>query len=102
MRDAFLWINKNTEKNAYVFGDGINPYVIYYAERKITYNNISHLNSSKEAGYVVLHGFEHQTKELVNYINERTGKEFVPIQAFFFDAEKKQPAVIIYKANWSI
>lgn len=101
MKDAFLWIEENTPKDSVLLGDGIEPYAIYYGERRIVNweTNITKINESViKADYVVLHGFEHQRPELIAYVTNRT-IEFQPVQAFFFDPAGQQPAVIVYKIN---
>ena len=100
MKDAFLWIKENTPKDAVLLGDGIDPYAIYYSERRLAGWSSETINeSTMQADYIVLHGFEHQTKELIDYVNNRTGKDFLPVQAYFFDADRTQPAVIVYKVE---
>lgn len=100
MRDAFVWINENTEKDAVLLGDGIEPYAIYYGERKLTnWSQDTIKEDVMNADYVILHGFEHQTKELLDYVQNGSAGNVSPVQAFFFDSEKKQPAVIIYKVG---
>lgn len=103
MKETFEWIKRNTPVDAVLGGEGIDPYAIYYSERKVVLNyNSSDLSRyTKQADYMILHKFEYQTEELVNYVNENAGenKIFVPIFASFFDAEQKQPAVIVYKVN---
>lgn len=103
MKETFEWIKDNTPVDAVLGGEGIDPYAIYYSERKIVLNYTSNdlPGYSKRADYMILHKFEYQTEALVNYVNENTGenKIFVPIFASFFDAEQKQPAVIVYKVN---
>ncbi len=89
--------------DAVLGGEGIDPYVIYYSERKVVpnYNSSDLPGYTRQADYMILHKFEYQTEELVDYVNANTGenKIFVPIFASFFDAEQKQPAVIVYKIN---
>ncbi|MEK6891370.1 MAG: glycosyltransferase family 39 protein [Nanoarchaeota archaeon] len=97
MKEAFLWINKNTPQNAVILGDGIDPYVIYYGERNYLASNSSILDQNiKDSDYVVLHGFEHQTPELINYVTNNSNK-FAPAYSNFFDPANQQPAVVIYK-----
>jgi 4-amino-4-deoxy-L-arabinose transferase-like glycosyltransferase len=103
MKEAFEWIKDNTEESALIGGEGVDPYVIYYSERKVALNyNASDLQKySKGADYMVLHRFEYQTEKMVNYVNENTGQDkiFIPLYAVFFDVEQKNPAVIVYKVN---
>ena len=102
MKEAFLWVKDNTSKDSVLLGDGIDPYAVYYAERRIVHwgeDNKTISDSVKKSDYVILHGFEHQSKELLDYVNNKTGSEFLPVQAYFFDSARQQPMVIIYKVN---
>ena len=100
MKQAFLWINENTPDDAVILGDAIDPYTIYYAEREIAHWNKTDLKGSlSEVDYIVLHGFEHQSAEVLDYVNNNLSSKLSLVNAVFFDQEQKQPAVIIYKIN---
>ncbi|MBS3091791.1 glycosyltransferase family 39 protein [Candidatus Pacearchaeota archaeon] len=100
MKEAFLWIKDNTPKDAVILGDGIDPYVIYYSERKYEVWNITDLQGSvQKADYIVIHAFEHQTQESANYANNNLSSMLTPQKIVFFDQIQQQPAVVIYKVN---
>lgn len=96
MKEAFLWINENTERSSVVAGDGIDPYLIYYSARVISYFNITSNSFDKNPDYIVLHGFEHQTPELINYVNNHQSS-FASVYANYFDQARQNPAVVIYR-----
>lgn len=99
MKDAFLWINENTPKDSVIMGDGIPLYIIYYAERKVYDYNISNSDGIfANSDYIVLHRFEYQSQELIKLVNENQ-KYLTPVYGNFFDSQKQQPAVIVYKIN---
>jgi hypothetical protein len=99
MKQGFEWIKQNTLKNAVILGQGIDPYAIFYAERKyidwVDYNGTS---TAPKVDYAVLHRFEHQSQEFIDYVSSNPSK-FAPIQGIFFDQEGQQPAVIIYQVR---
>ncbi len=100
MKQAFLWINENTPEDAVLLGDAIDPYTIYYAERGIAHWNKTDLQGSLSGvDYIIIHGFEHQSVEVLDYVNINLSSKLSPVNAVFFDQEQKQPAVIIYKIN---
>lgn len=102
MKEAFLWIKDNTPQDAVLLGDGIDPYAIYYSERKLVIHNETNIEEvSKMADYIILHRFEHQGPELINFVNNHTTSDLTPVKAVFFDAEQTTPAVIIYKVEKS-
>ncbi|HLC31201.1 MAG TPA: glycosyltransferase family 39 protein [Candidatus Nanoarchaeia archaeon] len=97
MKDAFLWIKDQTPSTAVLVGDGIDLYSIYYAERKIiSWNETTFDAVSAKADFVVIHRFEHQPDNAIQYVLANQTR-FVPIHAEFFDSEQKQPAVIVYQ-----
>jgi len=97
IRQAFEWIEQNTLEDAVITGAGFEPYGIYYSNRfALTVSNGSEKDKIGEADYLILHAFTPQPEYLNEYLAENTDK-WQPINAWFFDAEQKQPAVIIYK-----
>lgn len=101
MKSAFIWMNQNLPADATLIGDGIDPYAIYYAERRVRTWNASNLVGSMEgADYAVIHAFEHQQPAVVEYV-QSSPQIFTPIHATFFDASGTQPAVVIYEINKS-
>ncbi len=104
MKEAFLWIKDNTAQNTIIGGDGIDPYVIFYSERipAADRENESIQDYVKRIDYMVLHRFEHQTSELVEYVNANSAGDkalFTPVKAVFFDKTQTEPAILIYKLN---
>jgi hypothetical protein len=106
MKQGFEWIKQNSPKESIILGSGIEPYAVYYAERNYAslpssegFNlaqNKSDLEKIK-ADYLVVHRFTAQQPYIGEYLQNQDKWE--PINAFFFDAEKKDLALIIYKAK---
>ena len=99
MKEAFQWIGDNTQKDSIITGVGIEPYSVYYADRKylqIPGTNASELSAIKDADYLVLHGFVPQPAFLTDYI-DKNKDSIKPINAFFLDTSSNQPMVIIYQ-----
>ncbi|MFC1682201.1 ArnT family glycosyltransferase [Nanoarchaeota archaeon] len=98
MRQAFEWIKSNSPEGSVIVGGGIEPYSIYYADR--TYlqipSNESESYKISEANYLVVHSFVPQVGYINKYLQENQDKWQI-VNAFFFDQEQKQPAVIIYR-----
>lgn len=99
MRQGFEWVRDNTPRDSVIAGDGTEVYAIYYAERKYL-RGVDLLDKGDSmADYLVVHGFTPQEK-ISPYLQNQTNQEkWTPIQAFFIDAEQKQPIFIIYKKN---
>ena len=100
MKEAFEWIKHNTPDDAVVIGDWAEPYAIYYGERNIQVwpDELNFTNFTLEADYVTLTAVHQPNEKVVVYVNDLVEKKIlVPTKAFFFDAEEKQPAVIIYR-----
>lgn len=97
MRTAFLWIKDNTPQNSVILGQSVEPYSVYYADRRFESlpKNITQVDSIS-ADYLVVHAFIQQPEYLGEYLQSRQDK-WQPIQVFFFDVKQTQPAVVIYK-----
>ncbi|MEK6850576.1 MAG: glycosyltransferase family 39 protein, partial [Nanoarchaeota archaeon] len=98
MRQAFYWLKENTPADSIIIGYGIEPYAVYYADRhydRLELYDASNISNSP-AQYMVVHGFVPQLDYVNPYLQENQDK-WKPINAFFLDAEKKQPIVIIYQ-----
>jgi len=52
-----------------------------------------------DADYLIDHIFTPRPDYMDQYLEENKNK-WKPVNAFFFDAESKQPALIIYKKNY--
>lgn len=102
MRQAFTWIKANTPADSIILGYGIEPYAVYYADRqydRLELYNASNVSNSP-AQYMVVHGFVPQLDYVNTYLQENQDK-WKPINAFFLDAAKTQPIVIIYQRQIS-
>ena len=100
MKEAYEWINLNTHQDTIITGDWAEPYTIYYAEREFQTlpQDLNFSNFTLKADYVILTAIHQPNEKVVGYVNDLVEKSaLVPTKAFFFDAEEKQPAVIIYK-----
>jgi len=100
MKDAYEWIKYNTPEDSIIIGDWGEPYIIYYADRDIQNwpDNLTFTNFTLKADYVVLTAVHQPNEKVVTYVNGLAEKgNLVVVKAFFFDAEQKQPAVVIYK-----
>jgi len=97
MKQSFEWMKYNIPEGSVILGAGIEPYAVYYSEMKYEQlpKNISDVNSIK-ADYLVIHLFIDQPKYIDEYLRNNKDK-WQPINAYFFDSQKQQPAVVIYK-----
>jgi len=97
-KQAFEWIKDNTPKDSILLGNGIYPYVMYYSERKYieSPNNLSEfLKIENQTDYLLIQAFTPPPDYIDSYLQNQ--KEWKPINAWFFDEQKTQPVVIIYK-----
>ncbi|MBU1051197.1 MAG: glycosyltransferase family 39 protein [Nanoarchaeota archaeon] len=102
VRQGFEWIKFNTPEDSIISGNSIPPYATYYAERYyaekdlVEPRNITELENA-DVDYFVLQAFTPiKNEEVAGYIQNNPDK-WQPINAFFFDNEQTQPALIIYK-----
>ena len=97
MRQGFEWISKNVPEGSVILGAGIGPYSVYYSSMKYEElpASISDVNNIT-ADYLVAHMFSGQPEYLNIYLQENQNR-WQPINVFFLDTEKQQPAVVIYK-----
>lgn len=98
IRQGFEWIKENTPQESIIIGNAIQPYAIYYSERQHLDlpKNYSSGVQDDDADYLVDHVFVPRPDYMDQYLNENKDK-WNPINAFFFDSEQKQPALIIYQ-----
>ncbi len=105
VKDAALWVKDNSEVNDKVLSVSY-PQTVYYSERNVsTYAPIqspeefnSYLNATK-ARFMIISIFEpSQPKWSYTWPNENNS---VPVQAYFADAQNKQPILIIYELKYS-
>lgn len=100
MKDAYEWINYNTPADAVVMGDWGEPYAIFYAHRKVQAmpEGLDFSGFVLEADYIILNAIHQPTPEVIEYVDSLNKQgEFSQAKVFFFDAEQKQPAVIVYQ-----
>src|SRR3989344_4180482 len=97
-KQGFEWIKYNTPQDSVIAGTGFEPYAVYYANRKILTipPNESNADEISKADYVVLHAFSPQESYINAYLQNNN---WVGYKAFFFDAEEKNPAFVIFKKN---
>ena len=96
MKEAFTWLKANSPENSTFLGSGTSVYA-YYADRTPLLepdNEIGLPGVFENADYLILHAFTQQPKYFTDYLES---KNLTIVNAFFFDAAKTQPAVIIYK-----
>jgi len=108
MRQGFEWIKDNTPEDSVILGRAIDPYAIYYSERRHEYlpaddesqdiSDISRLIDDIGADYLVLHGFRPMPTYTNEYLQNNQDK-WQLVNAYFFDAEQQQPAFILYKST---
>jgi 4-amino-4-deoxy-L-arabinose transferase-like glycosyltransferase len=93
MKEAFEWLGENTNKEAVIIGEGIEPYTIYYSDRNYLQlpKNDSDLSLINSADYLVIHAFVPQPAYLQDYLSKNSS--FKPIKSFNVG---NNPAVIIY------
>jgi len=98
-RKGFEWIKLNTPEDSTLLGRGTGPYAVYYAERKyledVAKENISDMNTI-DADYFIYNAYRPSPDYVLEYIQSNQTK-WQPINGFFFDAQKTQPAFIVYK-----
>lgn len=97
VRQGFEWIKENTPEDSIILGQGIEVYSLFYAERfyERLPPNVSAVDDI-EADYLVAHIFAGQPPYLENYLSANQNK-WQPVQAFFFDPQRTQAALVIYK-----
>lgn len=98
IRQGFEWMKDNIPEDSVILGNAIYPYAAYYSERKFLVMPANYSNGvqDNEADYLVDHTFVPRPDYMDQYLNENKDK-WIPINAFFFDSGKKQPALIIYQ-----
>ncbi len=98
---AGLWMNQNSEPGDKIITVSY-PQTVYYSERDVSL--LSLINSSEEMDrfveenepkFVMLSIFERHEPWMYEWPNTRN--DTVPVQAFYGDAEQKQPILIIYE-----
>jgi len=95
MKDAFELIKVGTPTESIIAGHGIEPYVVYYAEREYIGLTVNPEDASliPQADYFVMHIFNPIPPYLINYTQENM-ETIVPISVEFYGEE---PIVITYE-----
>lgn len=102
IKQSSLWIKENSEPEDIVFSNSITQNT-YYSQRK-TYvlgtNRTQFLEKVQEVNprYLVVSAFEKYPDWILQQDSEMQSL-VTPVNAFFFDKEKTQTAVIIYEFN---
>ena len=101
-RESFLqikqgaeWLGENVPKSSIILGEGLAPYLIYYADLPIIFYNETEKDKNKNADYLIIHAFPPETY-LNNYVSQNQDM-WNPVAVFFFDKAKQQPGLIIVK-----
>jgi len=94
MREVFNFIRLNSPSNSVVAGYGIEPYVIYYGERKYIglTTNETDVELIPQADLLVVHAFNPHPQYLMDYYLNNEDK-LMPVYAGY---ENAQPAAIVY------
>lgn len=94
MKVIFESIKANTPEGSVIAGYGIEPYAIYYSERKYIglTTNSSDIELLPYADYLVVHVFNPVPQYIVDYLNNQTS--FVPIAS---ENMNFMPAVVLYQ-----
>lgn len=106
-RQAGEWIKANSQKEDSIVASG-GPMVVYYSERKCFDNWLGakdekefYENLLKEKPkYMILSAYEGSPQWSYPWPQNNPDKA-MPVQAYFFDAEKTKPAVIVYQLKYS-
>lgn len=99
LKEAGLWLKANSNKDDKIISVAT-PQLTYYAERHIIpfaeEKNFEDQIKKLKPKYLVLTGLERSQDWTYSW--PQNNPELVkPVHAYFFDAERKQPAVVIYE-----
>ncbi len=99
-RQAGEWIKANSQKGDSVVASG-EPFFVYYAERKShwfpgTEEEFLEFIKKEKPKYYILSATESSPEWTYSWSQNNPNK-VIPVQAYFFDAEKTKPAVVIYQ-----
>jgi len=98
MKEAFEFIRDNTPKESVIAGYGIEPYVIYYAERKYIglTTNATDAELIPYAQFAVVHAYNPLPPYLIEYYLNNS--EY--LKPIYVGYESGNPSVIVYWENW--
>jgi 4-amino-4-deoxy-L-arabinose transferase-like glycosyltransferase len=100
VKEAALWMRAHSSPEDY-FITWSEPQTLYYSER----NQLSGFKNESDfeakvlqykPKYLTISVFERHADWIYNY-PQRHAASLVPVQAYFFDEERKQPALIVYE-----
>ena len=97
LKQGFEWLRDNSPADSTMLIAGMEVYGTYYGERK--YLTIPQNESDLDkinADYLIAHSFSQQPSYINEYLQNNQDK-WSPVNAFFFDKEQKQAALIIYQ-----
>jgi hypothetical protein len=105
VRDAGLWLKENMIKGEKTFSISY-PQIVAYSENIIfncdgfkSEEAFKECIDEEKPQYFMVSVFENHPDYIHSWINENVNKLSV-VQAYFADAEKKQPVLILYKVNY--
>lgn len=101
------WMKANSQEGDSIVSSG-GPMIVYYSERKCFDDWLKSENETEfyknllkeRPKYMVLSAYEGSPPWSYSWPQNNPDKA-VPVQAYFFDAERTQPAVIIYQLKYS-
>lgn len=104
-RQAGEWIKENSQKGDSIVASG-EPMLAYYSERKVYYwfdsekeQQFNERLLKNKPKYMIL-SIEGSPQWSYSWPQNNPDKA-VPVQAYFFDAERTKPAVVIYQLTYS-
>ena len=108
VREAGLWLKENANKSDVVISASYTQ-TVYYSELNVTHLNTPnfpsqedfeiYLNNTK-ARFLIVSGFEYHPQWIYTW-PQQNQLRVVPVQAYFADAEQKQPLLIIYEIGYN-
>lgn len=104
-RQAGEWIKQNSEPDNKIIGDGA-PMIQYYSDRRVIgwggpeENFLKYIQEQKPK-YMLLSAVERAPDWAYTWPQNNPDK-VVPVQAYFWDAEKTKPSLIIYQIKTTI
>ena len=103
VKDAAIWMKEHSAPGDVIITQS-QTQTTYYAERQIKQLNpfenesdFSEYVKEEKPKYLELSAFEHHPTWAYTWPNENNS---MPVQAYFADADKKQPALIVYELKY--
>ena len=96
------WIKENSKLGDVLAGCGLSVPLTYYSERRFfpyNYENLTFMNEDKPVFFVM--DFYDPTCRPQEYLQKHQD-HFTPAQVFFYDAEQKQPIIVIFSVKYPI